>query len=296
MSPQPLQSLRQMSLHFFEEMFEPFIDQSRNISIRYQIQKEKTEDPNTFTIIVCSVNDATTPEDFHRKLTALTDVSLQQVDVFLQQQNPAHIDAQVDYILGKLDALGRIVVDESYLLQDELEGGFRHCPVKSFIKSRLEGPNIGDWSILGPVVHYKTQKFTEVWLQVINNTKDQVNLIRNIYKSTCLTKTTESSQCKPDSDNFKIKFKISIDQEAYFFYLLVKSEIIDVPNRKSPQLLNWMTHNLQSKNCKSNSLTSVRNKYFYHQLATLDYWYQKLLDALEFINEERERILKYIPQ
>jgi len=117
-----------------------------------------------------------------------------------------------------------------------------------------------------------------------------------MHKSACLAKTTESVQCKLDNEDFKIKFKISVDQEAYFFYLLVKSDIIDVPDRKSPQLLNWITTNLRSKNCTSNSLTSVRNKYFYHQLSTLDYWYQKLLDALEFINEERERILKYIPQ
>ena len=296
MSPQPLQSLRPMSLHFFEEMFEPFIDQSRNITIQYQIQKEKPDDPDNFTIVVRSVNNSDTPEDFYRQLTMLTDASIQQVDEFLQQQNPTYIDALADYVVGKIDSLSSIIENQSILLHDDKMGGLFHCQLKSFVGARLVGPDIWDSKLLGPAVHYNTQKFTEVWLRVIHHTKEQVNLIRHMHKSACLAKTTESVQCKLDNEDFKIKFKISVDQEAYFFYLLVKSDIIDVPDRKSPQLLNWITTNLRSKNCTSNSLTSVRNKYFYHQLSTLDYWYQKLLDALEFINEERERILKYIPQ
>jgi len=296
MSPQPLQSQHPTSLHFFEEMFQPFIDQSRNITIRYQVQKEKTKNPNNFTIVVCSVNDSETPDDFLRKLTALTDVSIQQVDMFLQQQNPAHIDAQVDYIMGKLDALGSIVVDESFLLKDEPDGRFRHAKFKSFSKSRIDGPQIDDWSILGPAICYKTQKFAEVWLQVIHVAKEQINLIRNIHKSTWLANTAESSKVKPDSKQFKIKFNISVDQEAYFFHFLVKSGIIDLPDRKSPQLFEWMTNNLQSKNRETIRKSSIRNKYFYHELSTLDYWDKQFQKGQASIHKERERLLKYIPK
>ena len=72
-------------------MFEPFIDQSQNITIQYQIQKEKPDDPDNFTIVVRSVNNSETPEDFYKHLTILTDASIQQVDEFLQKQKPAYI-------------------------------------------------------------------------------------------------------------------------------------------------------------------------------------------------------------
>jgi len=296
MSPQPQQSLRPMSLHFFEEMFEPFIDQSRNITIRYQVQKEKPDDPDNFTIAVCSVNNSETPEDFHRHLTSLTDASVQQVDEFLQQQKHAYIDPLADYVIGKIDSLSTIVENQSILLHDEKLGGLFHCHLKSFLGARLIGPDIWDSKLLVPAIHYNTQKFVEVWLRVIQHAKEQVNLIRHMHKSANLAITQDTVQHKLDNEDFKIKFKISVDQEAYLFYLLVKSDIIDVPDRKSPQLIKWITNNLQSKNRKSNSLISLRNKYFYHQISTLDYWYQKLLDALVFINDERERILKYVPQ
>lgn len=295
MSPQP-QSLRPMSLHFFEEMFEPFIDQSQNINIQYQIQKEKPDDPDNFTIVVRSVNSSETPEDFYKHLTILTDASIQQVDEFLQKQKPAYIDALADYVIGKIDSLASIIDNQSILLHDEKMGGLFHCHLKSFKGACLVGPDIWDSKLLIPAIHYNTQKFTEVWLRVITHTKEKVNLIRHLHKSANLEMTQETVQRKLDNEDFKIKFKISVDQEAYFFYLLVRSDIIDVPDRKSPQLINWITNNIQSMNRKTNSFISVRNKYFYHQLSTLDYWYQKLLEALEFINEERERILKYIPQ
>ncbi|MEI7727627.1 MAG: hypothetical protein WCK09_21140, partial [Bacteroidota bacterium] len=244
---------------------------------------------------VSSVNDCPTPESFHRKLTELTDVSLHQVDVFLQQQNPAHIDAQVDYILGKIDALGRIVVDESFLLPDELEG-FRHIKFKSFSKSRLNGPDIGDWSLLGPVICYKTQKFAEIWLQIIQDVKDRLNLIRNMHKSAWVASTTASSQDKEDSKKFKLKFNTTVGQETFLFHFLVKSGIIDLPDRTSPQLFEWMVNNLESKNRDTISLSSVRNKYYTHEVSTLDYWTEKFLEGLEIINREREDLLRFIPK
>lgn len=296
MYPQPRQSLRPMSLHFFEEMFEPFIDQSRKITIRYQVQKEKPDDHDNLIFGICSVNNSETPEDFYKHLTKLTDASIQRVDEFLQKQKPAYIDALADYVIGNIDSLSSIIGNQSILLHDDKMGGFFHCQFKSFTGALLEGPDIWDPKLFVPAIHYNTQKIAEIWLRVIHHTKEQVNLIRNMHKSANLAITQETVQRKLDNNDFKIKFKISVDQEAYFFYMLVKSDIIDVPDRKSPQLINWITNNVQSKNRKTNSLISVRNKYFYHQLSTLDYWYQKLLDALEFINEERERILKYIPQ
>jgi hypothetical protein len=293
MSPQPLQTLRSKSLHFFEEMFEPFIDQSRNITIRYQIQKEKNKNPDNLTIVVCSVNDAETPDDFHGKLKALTDISIQQVDMFLKQQNPAHIDALADYLVGKLDSMASIVGNHSILRQDELSGDFVQYQVKSFSGMRLVGSNIVDSQLLGPVIQYKTQKFTEVWLQVIQEAKDQVNLVRNMHKSVMIKNT---SRYKSEDNKFKIKLNTSIDQETYLFFLLVKAGIIDLPKRKCTQLLNWMSENLQSINCESNTIDSVSNKYYVHELVTLDFWEQKCLDLLEIIHLEREDLTKFTPK
>jgi len=246
-------------------------------------------------IVVCSVNDAETPDDFHVKLKALTDISIQQVDIFLKQQNPAHIDALADYLVGKLDSMASIVGNHSILRQDELSGEFVQYQVKSFSGMRLVGSNIVDSQLLGPVIQYKTQKFTEVWLQVIQEAKDQVNLIRNMLKSVWLT-SRESSLNRSDGKKYKIKMNTSIEQEAYLLFLLVKIGIIDLPKRKTTQFINWMTDNLQSKNCEANTRFSAKNKYYVHELFTLDFWEQKCLDILEIIHLERESLLKFTPK
>jgi len=208
-------------------------------------------------------------------------------------KNPAHIDAQVDYMLGKLDVLSLIVVDEPFLIKDDQEASFRHERIKSFAKPRLEGPKIRDWSILGPSICYKTQKFAEVWLQAIRDTKDQVNLIRNMHKSVVINST---SRYKSEDDKFKIKMNISIDQVTYLFFLFVKTGIIDLPKRKTAQLINWISENLQSKYCEANTRFSVKNKYYGHELFTLDFWEKKCLELLEIIRLERENLLKFTPK
>ena len=295
MSPQPPQSLRQTPLHFFEEMFEPFIDQSRNITIRYQIHTGTNKNADEFAIVISSVNDAETPDDFQRNLTALTDKSLQKVDRFLQQQNPAHIDALADYLLAKLDSLASIVGNQAVSLQNETSGKFCQYQMKSFSSVRLVGSNFVDSQLLGPVIQYKTQKFTEVWLQVIQEVKDRIDLIRNMLKSAWLA-SKESTHDKSKSKKFNLKLTVSIDQEAYLFFLLVKNDIIDLPKRKCTQFLNWMTENVQSINCESNTIDSVSNKYYVHELVTLDFWEQKFLDIVKFIQLEREDCTKFTPK
>jgi hypothetical protein len=292
MSPQPPQSLRPTPLHFFEEMFEPFIHQSRNITIQYQIQTGTNKKTDDLAIVVCSVNEAETTDDFIRKLTALTDKSLQKLDMFFQQQNAAHIDAFVDYMLGKLDALSLIVVDEPFLIMDEQEASYRHEMIKSFVQPRLVGPKIGEWKILGPSICYQTQKFAKAWLRVIHDTKDQVNLIRSMHKNSWLANSTMTLPVNPEKKKYKIALNISIDQQAYLFYFLSKTGIIDIPYRKTPEFIDWMTDNIQSKNCESNTTKSSRNKFFSHELSTLDFWDEKFQIGRESIEKEREQKLK----
>jgi hypothetical protein len=117
-----------------------------------------------------------------------------------------------------------------------------------------------------------------------------------MHKSSWVTRTPASPKDNADGKKFKIKFNTSVDQQAYLFYFLVKSGIIDLPDRTSPQLFDWMTNNLESKNRESIRQSSVRNKYYSHELSTLDYWDEKFLAGLEIIHNERERLLKYIPQ
>jgi len=72
-------------------------------------------------------------------IKSLTDTSIQHVDIFLQQQNPAHIDSLADYLIGKLDSLASIVGNHPILLQDELSGDFLQYQVKTFSSARLLG-------------------------------------------------------------------------------------------------------------------------------------------------------------
>lgn len=296
MTQLPLQSQRTSSLHFFEEIFLPFIEQSRSFTIRYQFLGEKSNDSGSLTIAVHSVNEFESPDDFYQHLSHLTETAIHKVNTFLQQQNPAHIDAQVDYILHKLDSLAALEIEEAILVHDEINGTCQKIRFNSFLKPQLIGPFINDSNFIGPTVCFKSQKYVEVWLKVITETKDKVDLICNMLKGALNAAKELCSQQNPARNNFKIRFNSTVDQEAFLFDFLVKTGIIDIPDRKNPELIAWISNNIQSKNCESNSVTSLRNKFYHHELSTLDYWDARLTEGLKYINQLREHILKYNPK
>ena len=109
MNPQSEQNYQ-----LFEELFEPFIEQSRNIIIRYHIQEENPGKKFEWKIEIHSVNGCKSPDEFRKKMTALVDSSLHLVYDSLQQVYYSLRSPHTEYIRNKLQALNLIVVDEQH--------------------------------------------------------------------------------------------------------------------------------------------------------------------------------------
>ena len=46
---------------------------------------------------------------------------------------------------------------------------------------------------------------------------------------------------------YNLKFNLSVPQIGYLFRMFVHAEVIEVPNRGNPELIEWITSNFQSK-------------------------------------------------
>ena len=286
------QILTTTPLNLFEKMFEPLIDQSRNITIRYHFKENQLQNKHVGSIAVCSVNESSNPEDFRDMLSTLAEASLSLVDDFIQTIELSQIDPHIDYMIEKLDVLAALVSDERYFLPDGPDGACQYSQYKTFTKYRLVGPDIGDCRFFGQAICMKAEKFSEAWLQVIQGTRDQLNLIRNIRKNILTDERERSSQGKSFVRNFILKFNLSVSQIGYLLKLFVKADIILLPNRLTPALLLWITENFQSKTRESISPSSLKNKFFLPDLASLDFWEKKLLQLLDIIREDRDRLTR----
>ena len=116
------QILTTTPLNLFEKMFEPLIDQSRNITIRYHFRENQLQNKHVGSIAVCSVNESSNPEDFRDMLSTLAEASLRLFDDFIQTIELSQIDPHIDYMIEKLDVLASLVSDERYFLPDGPEG------------------------------------------------------------------------------------------------------------------------------------------------------------------------------
>jgi hypothetical protein len=273
-------------------MFEPLIDQSRNITIRYHFQENQPQNKHFGSIAVCSVNESNNPEDFRDMLSTLAEASLRLCEDFIHTLELSQIDPHIDYMIEKLDVLAGLVSVERYFLPDGPESANQYSQYKSFTKYRLVGPDIGDCRFFGQAICMKAEKFSEAWLQVIQGTRDQLNLIRNIRKNILADERERSSQGKSLVKNFILKFNLSVSQIGYLLKLFVKADIIILPNRLTPALLKWITECFQSKTRESISPSSLKNKFFLSDLAALDFWEKKLLHLLDIIREDRDRLTR----
>jgi hypothetical protein len=288
MNPQPEQNYQVTPLRLFEELFEPLIDQSRNIVIRYNIQEENPGKNFGLSIVIHSVNDCKSTDEFRKKMTAMMDSSLSAVFESLQRAHNSCWQPHVEYIRNKLQDLKAIVEDESIIFNAGIGNYSRHHHFKSFTNCRLEGLK-EDYSLMsGQWIRLKVEKFAEVWLQVISDTIGRIDLIYNLLKQTLQTDLISPHQVI----GLIIKFNLSVPQLGYFLNLLVKTDTIDVPSRHITELIRWAAENFQSKNRDRIQPSSLRNKYSMPDLSALDFWEEKLKEWLSKIQDDRDRLTR----
>jgi hypothetical protein len=91
-----------------------------------------------------------------------------------------------------------------------------------------------------------------------------------------------------DSKYTGLKFNLSVSQLAYFLYLLVKVNVLDLPLRGITRFLNWVVHNFQSKGQETIQIKSLRNKFFTPDPSAIDSIEILLKKMLDKIEEDRE--------
>jgi len=203
-------------------------------------------------------------------------------------------EPHLEYIRNKLEDLTRIVEDERFIFQNEEFIQTREHHFKSFINCRLLGPKNGDLILFGQCIRFKAVRFAEVWLEVLYESIDRLDLIHKLLLQS-LAVNTEShtlSKVTGSNKNNPIKTNLNVSQIAYLFRILAKSNILDIPPRWNKELIIWITENFQSKNRESISSTSLRNKYFTPDLSAIDCLEGKFKEIIKMISTDRDHILE----
>jgi len=281
-------------LQLFEEIFEPLVCLSREISVRYQAFNEKSGNKEAWRIVISSVNGYKSPEEFRLMLVNVIRLSLECLHKSLEGVSPGYWLPHVEYIRDKLYQLTSIVDDERFIFPNIESGITRQHHFKSFTNCKLIGPQEGDIHLFSQGIRLKMVRFAEIWLDVIFDAIGRLDLIHKLLiqslKAGAVTASESvNSPIKPD---FTIQTDLSVADLGYLFRMLVKSGVIIVPSRKTVDLIRWITGNFQSKKREAIQPSSLRNKYFSPDLASLDHWESILNDWLRLINEERDSLLK----
>jgi len=281
-------------LQLFEELFEPLVNLSREISVRYQAFNEKNGMKEEWRIVIASVNGCKSPVDFRHMLQNLILVSLENLHSSLKGVEHYYWLSHIEYIKEKLYLLTSIVDDERFIFPNTDSGITRQHHFKSFTNCKLIGPQEGDINLFSQGIRLKMVRFAEIWLDVIFDAIGRLDLIHKLLLQSLkagadTASESVSSSIKPD---FMIQTDLSVADLGYLFRMFVKSGVIIVPSRKTVDLIRWITGNFQSKKREAIQPSSLRNKYFSPDLASLDHWESILNDLLRMINEERDSLLK----
>lgn len=274
---------------FFEELFAPFLFQSRNIEISYLYQVQEPCNDPFGEIAISSVNGCSTHEEFREKLSTLLTTSLQMVFDSLQQKDVTSRAPLLDYVRTKLQSLNSIVTSEPIILPDDTGNCSLHHHFKSFANCKLIGPESNHYRIYSQGIRFKTEKFALVWLQIIDDADKQIDLIQDMLDQSLKLVTHQPPQTTPIAKNYNPKFNLSVSQLGYFLHLLVKTGILDLLPRQLSRLIKWFSENIQSKNQETIQSASLRNKYVVHDPAALDYMEKKVNEMLAMIREDREK-------
>lgn len=281
-------------LQLFEETFEPLVCLSRQVTIRYKASRDKDEKKETWRIVITNVCDCKLPEDFRLMLADIIQHSLKILHISLEGVNHIYWLPHIEYIKDKLYKLTLIVEDELFVFTNDESEFTRQHRFKSFLNSKLIGPQEGDIHLFNQCVRLKVVRFAEVWISVMMDSMDDVDLIYKMLMQSLAAKSDVKAEFlnSVNKSGYCVQTDLTVGEIGYLFRLMVKSEAIVVLSRKNPDLIRWITENFQSKQRVSIQSASLRNKYFSPDLATLDSWESILKEWLCIISDERDSLLK----
>jgi hypothetical protein len=279
-------------LFLFEETFAPLIEQSKNIVIRYGFSDHPPDLENGDSLTVVSVNGCPAPADFGKMLSDLANASLVTLEKYLENLQPVHADPVLAQVLIKLASLSKIIDTDQLQLQNIPGSEPVYRSFRCFSSFRLDGPFRGCCQLFSQAIAFKAESFAETWLSVIAATCDHLQLIRKMVSNYLADEVSRIKQLNKASQGYSLKFNLSVPQIGFLFRMFDVTNLIEVPNRGNPELIDWITSNFQSKGRESIQPKSLRNKLFTPDLAALDFWENQLAVMQHHIKQERDRLLK----
>jgi hypothetical protein len=292
--PQPMSNNdhRNLGFRLFDEIFCDLISQSKSIEIKYQVRFNNQSVDFSNNVIVTSVSGSKSPEEFRAHLTTLLESSLDNLFLSLQQTSSVSWSQQIGFIQYRLKSLSTIISEEQIFVPDLYGNSSLKKTFMSFSQCKLVAEDHHDFIMAGQWIRYQSQKFAEVWLQVIDEAVRRCGLIHDSLMKKLMTVSTSSEDEGSDSKYTGLKFNLSVSQLAYFIYLLVKLNVLDLPSRSITKLLNWVVRNFQSKGQESIRIKSFRNKFFTPDPSAIDSIQTLLKNMLAKIEEDHERLSK----
>jgi hypothetical protein len=278
------------SLTLFEKLFAPMIEQSRNIIIRYQPPARDPGINHENDMGSCSVNGCMTPDEFRKKLTAMIEESLFGVLQSLECTYNSYWQPQLEHIRFKVTEFRDNIGDNTMVVNDGYSEYVRHYQYKCFKNFRTEGFKEDYSHKCSQSINLKIEKFTEVWLEVISSVLSQLNLMSNLLLKSELDNPPSPADDASKTSNFKIRLNFNVSEVGCFFRLLARTSVIVIPFRHSPELLEWITENIQSKNCDNIQPTSMHNKFFTYEAASLLALKTIFQKIIKIIDDEIERL------
>jgi len=269
-------------LQFIDDIFEPFLQQSRNIVIRCQLDERDRKKPAQYIV---SVNDCSTTEVFMSMLTSIIASSFELLHESFQSPDSFSLFPVIEYLIEIFEELKLIVTDETFIFREKNSKVSQQVIFKSFTDYRIDAPDDFDFIMNGHWILYQTRKFAEVWLQVISFAIRRAKFVNNLQQQPLKTRSLPLPELPESIRNFTIKFNLSVSQLAFFLKILDGTKILDLPPRNISKLVRWAIRNIRSKYQELISFTSLRTKFDSPEPSDIEFWKKTLSDCQKWIDD-----------
>lgn len=284
--------LQTAPLQVFEECFEPLIFNSRNITIHYEFYNHDQVAKLGKWLSITSVCGCESPSVFRKYLQSIIHPGLQKLKDILVHVDEKYWRSIITHISNRLQQMAEVSHVGALDLLDYKSPHIPDLKVKCFKTVIPDGPCLEDEQVIANYLCCKSAKYAEVWMEVIIETIDQLELLHVFLRQSVNTTTDPSDETDNHAKGTmsKVKTNLTVPQIGVMFYLLVKSSQLIIPNRFISALIRWIVNNFQSKNAEHITFSSMRNNFFTLDAMALDFWENLLEHWLLMIRKEREHL------
>ncbi len=292
MSPLSDPFLHTAPLQVFEDCFEPLVFLSRNIIIHYEFCSHDQVTKLGKWLNVISVCGCESPIMFRKYLQSMIPPSMQKLTGILVHIDKKYWRSIINHIINRLQQLADVSHVGALELIDYKSPHIPDLKVKCFKTVIPNGPCLEDDQVIVNYLCCKSAKYAQVWIEVILETIDQLELLYVFLHKSANNTPDQSVETEGNAKGniSKVKTNLTVPQIGVMFYLLVKSRQLIIPDRFISALIRWIVNNFQSKNAENITFSSMRNNFFTLDAMALDFWENLLENWLQMIRKEREHL------